>query len=332
MSKFGWVPNPVGVERFLATLPHPPVFSQAAPLLMADGQDGDVMPYLAWYDLELHNDDGSLWKAKGDEPPYIPQTGNNCTSEGLARAVDLLQAIHVARQQAAEIEAGADPTDMAWVFHRTAIEATYAFGLSKAGMSGDNGCFGGAMAQGGREIGFVTYKDLGKPFEESRSRLQEFANDPEGVVSKYGEKAAPNKVGSIALVKTVAEVRAALANGMVVTVASNVGYQDPQSAGTRNRDRDSKGICRRNGTWPHQMHFCGSIQSDGTPSLVIGQSWGPNMPQGPQPFRLPSYCFRAIDSDAQDQLDAADSYSIGLFPGFERIAPLPSHWLYSGFF
>lgn len=323
MNKFGWTPNPAGVGRFLATLPHPPVFAQAAPNLMGDGQDGDVMLYQAWYDLELQNDDGTVWKAKGDEPPYIAQTGNNCTSEGLARAVDLLQAVHIARAQFARIEAGADPAEMAWIFHRTAIEATYAFGLSKAGMSGDNGCFGGAMAQGGREIGFVTYKDIGQPYEESRARLQQFANDPGAVVSKYETVAAANKVGSIALTKTVAEVRAALANGMPVTVASNVGYQNP---------RDSRGICRQNGQWPHQMHYCGSITSDGTPSLVIGQSWGPNQPTGPQPFKLPSYCFRVIDSDAQDQLDAADSYAIGIFPGFERIAPLPNHWTYAGFF
>jgi hypothetical protein len=308
-SRFGWAPNPAGVAAVLASLPHPGELAAAAPHWMGDGLTGDLLPFLAYYEVEVPG-----WKPKASEPPYHPQSGNNCTSEGLMHCLDLLQFMAVATGEA-------DAAGNAVVFQRTCVEACYAFGLAKAGMRGDSGCYGGAMAKGALEIGAVPYRDVELPHEETRSRLVQWANDPASVVQALGTKAAPYKVGSIARVTTWDEFCAAIANGRLVTLASNVGYQVP---------RDEKGICRRAGSWNHQMAGAGVIRSDGVETGVILQSWGPNQPTGPTPFRLPTFAFRAHRQDVEAQLAQGDSWSIGAFPGFER-KPLPARWTYQDY-
>src|SRR6185437_12305111 len=88
-----WRPNPEGVAAICASLPHEPELMRAAPHWLGDGMTGDHMPYLAWYEVEIRNDDGAVWKPKGEEPPYGPQKGNNCTSEGLMHVLDLTQCL-----------------------------------------------------------------------------------------------------------------------------------------------------------------------------------------------------------------------------------------------
>jgi hypothetical protein len=305
----GYIPSPEGVGRVLASLPHPGELAAAAPHWMGDGMSGDLKGYLAYYESEVPG-----WKAKGEEPPYRPQTGNNCTSEGLMHCLDLLQFMAVAAGEADDSGLGLD-------FRRTCVEASYAFGLHEAGMRGDRGCYGAAMAKGALEIGAVPYRDVGEPHEETKARLVEWANDPGSVVQRLGPKAAPYKVGSIARVTTWDEFCAAISNGRLVTLASNVGYNTP---------RDERGICRRRGTWNHQMCGVGVIRSDGVETGVILQSWGPNQPGGPTPFRLPTFAFRALRQDVEAQLAQNDSWSIGLFPGFEK-RPLPARWTYQDY-
>lgn len=301
-QRFGWSPNPEGVRAVLASLPHPGQLAAAAPHWLGDGMTGDLLPFLSYYEVEVPG-----WKAKTDEPPYAPQTGNNCTSEGTSHGGDLLQFLDVASP---------DPSsDSVPVFHRICTEATYAFGLSKAGMRGDNGCFGGSMAQGASEIGFVPYSAVDGAQTETRSRLVQYANNPAAVISALSSKAI--KVGKIAKVSTWEELCAALANRCIVTVASDVGYEG---------SRDSRGIIRRRGSWPHQMFYAGIIRSDGVETALQMQSWGPTMPSGPTPFRMPKFSFRVVKEDVQVQLAADDSWAYSLFPGFER-KPLPPRFV-----
>lgn len=297
MNNFGWSPNPIGVKQVLASLDHPGILRAAAPNWMGDGLEGDLMPYLAYYETE---DDwgGSL------EPPYLPQPGNDCTAEALARVNDLLQII-------------SSLTDN-YTFHRTCIETSYAFGLFKAGMRGDNGCYGAAMAKGAKEIGFLSYRDLPAPQEVSKSRLTEFANDPQSVVTKYSEQAIP--IGEIVLIKSWEEYCALIANQGLATVASTVGYDSP---------RDSRGICQRRGYWPHQMAAAGVIRSDGVETAVILQSWGPNTPKGPVPFKLPTFAFRVLKTDFQSQLAAGDTWGFRVPANFEP-TPLPDKYTNAG--
>jgi hypothetical protein len=308
----GYVPNPAGVRKFLAVLArdHPPELYAAAPGWLAadDGMTGDLMPYRSYLEVEVPG-----WKPKGAEPPYRPQTGYNCTSEGLGHGVDALQFVAVATKDE-------DDRHTVPVFHRVAVEATYAFGLYKAGMRGDRGCNGSPMAEGARDIGVVTYRDIDGADDEDGDRLRRWANDPASAVEALKDKAAPYRVGSVARVTTWAEYCAAIANRRIVTLASSVGYATP---------RDERGICRRSGRWDHQMFGWGVIRSDGVETGVIFQSWGKDNPRGPRPFDLPSFAFRARREDVEAQLAAGDSWAIGLFPGFER-APLPSRYTNKG--
>jgi len=274
---------------------------------MGDGMTGDLMPYLSMYEVEVPG-----WKAKDAEPPYIPQVGNNCTSRGLGDGVDQLQFMSVADPPA--------DTSEAIEFRRVCIEAVYAFGLYKANMRGDGGCYGSAIAQAANELGLVSYEMVGEPQEETRSRLSSWANNPSAIVTKYREAAAPFKVGEIARVRTWEELCGAIANRAIVTMASMVGFATP---------RDERGICRARGSWAHQMYIGGIIRSDGVETAVQFQSWGPNNPTGPRPFRLPSFAFRTLKADVERQLSENDCWAIRLFPGFKK-APLPSRWTNTG--
>lgn len=311
-ADFGWRPDPAGNEAFLRSLPHGGTLSAAAPQLLGDGAGQDLMPYKGWYEIEVTNPDGKVWKAKGEEPPYIPQTGNNCTSEGLMHCSDLLQVM-----DQADPEPGASDAP---VFTRTCVETTYAFGLHKAGMSGDNGCYGGAMAAGASEIGLVPYRDVPPPYDETRQRLSSFARSPKTVVDQYAAKAAPYRLPAPVKITTVKEAVAWVANRGLITIASNVGFNSP---------RDEKGVCRRRGYWPHQMAIWGVLVSDGVETAVVAQSWGPNNPDGPRPFALPSFCFRITFDDFQRVLDQGDSWGFRKHPGFDR-KPLPSRWTNAG--
>lgn len=320
--QFGYVPNPDGVAQVLASMPYPGRLASAAPHWLGDGMTGDLMPYLAWFETEMRSGPDAVWKAKGVEPPYLSQPGNDCTAEGLSRAMDLLQCI-----DAATVDEGEDSTP---VVYRTCIEVAYAFGLSIAGMRGDNGCYGGALARAATDIGLVPYRDMDAPYDVIRSRLLQFANNPSAIVSQYQGKAAPYKPGVKVLIKTWEEYCALIANQGVATVASDVGFESR---------RDARGIMRAAGRWPHQMSAGGVIRSDGEESAVIFQSWGPGNPNGqgkdssllnqPQPFNLPSFAFRSVRRDFERQLAEGDTWGFRSFDGFER-RPLPSKWTNEG--
>jgi hypothetical protein len=303
----GLRPDPAGVERIVASLPHGGELMAAAPHWMGDGMTGDHMGYLAMYEVDVPG-----WKAKDKEPPYIPQVGNNCTSRGMADGLDQLQFMTIA-------DPDPDATESI-VFHRVCVEAVYAFGLALAGMRGDNGCYGAPIAQGVHDIGCIPYEMVDGTKEETSSRLRQWAGNPKAIVDQLKDKAAPFKVGSIARVTTWEEACAALANKRILTVASNAGY---------NGNRDEKGIIRRRGRWAHQMYFGGIIRSDGVETLVQFQSWGPNNPRGPQPFKLPSFAFRVTKEDAMSQIAEKDTWAIGIPPNFEK-TPLPSRWTNAG--
>lgn len=303
--ELGWRRNDAGNDWFegaLANSGQPARLSQAAPHWMGDGLTGDLMPWLAYYEVDVPG-----WKPKDEAPPYIPQVGNNCTSRGLADLIDLLQFMMIA-----------DGRDIRFI--RACVEACYAFGLHKAGMRGDSGCYGGAMAAGAQEIGLIPYTDVDEPREETRSRLLSWAGNPAAVVEKYSAAAAPYRIGKRVRISTWEEYCAAVANRCGVTMASNVGYNTP---------RDERGICRRRGIWNHQMFCCGVVRSDGTETAVQYQSWGPTMPSGPRPFKLPGFGFRILKEDFLAQLAQNDCWMVGLFPGFAA-DPLADRWTNTG--
>lgn len=308
--KFGWVARPLDVASTISAFPRlfgrPADLAEAAPDWLGDGGQGDIRLYMAFREVAVPG-----WKAESDEPPYLPQPGNNCTGESTARGIDLLQFIEIA----------APFQDTTPVFDapskRSCIEAIYAYGLDAAGLSGDRGCYGAAIARGAQQHGVLGYKDVGGVDEVDPGRLRAFARDPASVVRTYGPLSQPYKV-EVARITTWEEACAWWANRGVITIASTLGFDSP---------RDARGICQRRGYWPHQMVTCGCIRSDGVETAVVLQSWGPHEPKGPQPFQLPSFAFRILRADFEAILRQGDSWGYRGFSGFQR-TPVPARWTY----
>lgn len=307
---FGWIESPAAVAATVAAFPRrfgrPADLAAAAPDWIGDGQTGDIKLYMAYYEVEVPG-----WKAKEVEPPYLAQPGNDCTAESTARGIDLLQFIGVAAPTG-ETSPRFDGPDK-----RSCIEAIYAYGLDAAGIWGDRGCYGAAIAQGAQHHGVLGYLDVDGRDEVDVTRLRTFARNPRWVIGKYGSKSEPYRV-EVARISTWDEACAWWYNRGIITIASNVGFDTP---------RDDKGICRRRGVWPHQMVTCGCIRSDGVETAVVLQSWGPNEPAGPRPFQLPSFAFRALRQDFEMILSQGDCWGYRNFNGFER-TPVPSRWTY----
>ncbi len=309
-QRFGWVANPTAVAELVASFPkrfgRPADLAAAAPDWIGDGQKGDVKLYMAYREVAVTG-----WKAKDQEPPYLAQPGNDCTAESTARGIDLLQFIEVAAptKDTTPIFDGPDK--------RACIEGIYAYGLAAAGLRGDQGCYGAAIAQGAQQHGVLGYKDVDGIDEVSSVRLRGFARDPAGTLQKYGPLSDPYKV-EVARITTWDEACAWWANRGVITIASTVGFATP---------RDERGICRQAGVWPHQMVTCGCIRSDGVETAVVLQSWGPNQPTGPTPFQLPTFAFRILRADFERILNQGDSWGYRNFTGFQR-TPVPSRWSY----
>lgn len=304
----GYVYDPTGAERFTRSLSHGGTLMRAAPHLIHDGEGMDLMPYRAFYESEILNGDGSVWKARGVEPPYISQVGNNCTSRGDQVVMDLLQCMDAMIQDKDELD---EP-----IPYRTCCEATYAFSLFEGGMRGDQGCTGFATAKSATTIGRVSYREVDGKDEEDRARLVSWANNPEAVVKALKAKAEPYRLDEAVRIDTVDEARAWLFNRGLITIASGVGFETP---------RDSRGICEARGQWMHQMGIIGYLCSDGVETFVIAQSWGKDNPRGPTPFGIPSFCFRAHAKDVAKILQWKDSWGHRTFKGFER-RRLPERW------
>lgn len=295
---FGRLEDPAytrAVHAELGVLP----LSQMAPRLVASTGTGDVLLYRAWKDV------------LGAFPDYVAQETGDCTSMGSGRGHDLLQCV----------EAEAEGLEYA----ETCTEAIYGAGREIAGMTGrgdgSNGCYGAAVTKAMITVGMVRRKDVG-PYSGDRAKLWGRRGIPDDVRKLAGNV----KLGAASLVTTVEEVDAALENGYPVVICSNCGFEG--NGGFR---RDSRGICRAGGSWPHCMVIVGRIDSDGVPTFVVAQSWGPTMPSGPTVLDMPVFTFRAHRSDiARYVLPAGDSFAISATPGFSKRA-LPSKWTYSGF-
>ena len=98
------------------------------------------------------------------------------------------------------------------------------------------------------------------------------------------------------------DLKAALASGYPVSVASSVGFG---SSGPYTRN--ALGQLRASGTWPHQMCFIGY---DAQAGAYCMNSWGPTWVGGPTgPGDPPPGGFYVAWSTAQRMLDAEDSFA-----------------------
>jgi hypothetical protein len=249
---------------------------------------GDVLLYKAWKDV------------LGDYPHYPAQQIGDCTSFGSGHTMDLLQCV--------EIALGKQPLG----YKETCTEAIYGLGREIAGMLGSgDGCYGAAVAKALTDLGAVPREVVG-PY--SGQRAKEWG--ARGVPADIKERAAQFKLGAAALITTCDEADAALANGYPYIVCSDQGF-------TMHRDQD--GVCHPQGSWPHCMSVSGRRTRNGRRQYLIDQSWGDNVPDGPQTDDQPSFSFWIDEAPMSHMLSARDSLAFSRFGGFER-RPLPSLW------
>jgi hypothetical protein len=137
-----------------------------------------------------------------------------------------------------------------------------------------------------------------------------------GAPASVKDEAGAFKLGSAAQVSTWDELVAALRNGYPVTICTARGF---------NLSRDGQGFCRMQGRWGHCMFIAG-VRFD-RPGACIVQSWGPDMPSGPQDLDQPSFSFWADRQAIESILGEGDSWALSKSPAFLK-RELPPAWKY----
>lgn len=283
----GWIDN-FPARSSLAKTFAPPL-AQAAPHLMGDAQD--VLLYKAWKEV------------LGDYPAYAAQKIGDCTSFGSSHAVDLLQCVEIFLLKEAT------------VFHEICTEFIYGVGREIAGMlGGGDGCYGVAVAKAFTTVGAVTRTLVG-PYDGNRAKQW----GARGVPAEMKTAAAGFKVGSAALITTLDELDASLANLYPSAGGFSQGF-------TMHRDQD--GVCRQSGRWGHEQCCIGRRTRNSRRQYCLGQSWGPNVPDGPTTDDQPNFSFW-IDQDAMASiLGQQDWLAFSSAPDFEK-RDVPSEFKYS---
>lgn len=291
----GWTPCPEGVEFFVAQDPSRASFQTAAPHLVGAGDKIDqALLYKAWKEV---ND--------GKYIDYVAQTIGDCTSQGHAHGLDLVQAILIAMGH------------KRLAFKQICTEALYGAGREKANMLGTrgDGCYGAAMCEAAKTIGVASRDDLGA-YDGGRARQWGSSGLPAAVKALCSKHLLLN----YAKITTFDGLCDAQAGMMPVTVCSNQGFTIV---------RDDDGFCRPKGSWSHCMLICG-VRRGSRPGACIFQSWGPDCPTGPLALDQPPNSFWADADVVEEMLAAGDSWALDGFGGWDGPG-LPDRWAWDDF-
>jgi hypothetical protein len=179
-----------------------------------------------------------------------------------------------------------------------------------------DGCYGVAVAKALVERGAIPRKLVGA---YSGKRAKEWG--ARGVPSEIKQTAGSFKLGAAALVTSLAEADAALANGYPMAGGFSQGF-------TLHRDQD--GLCRQSGQWGHEQAVGARRTRNGQRQYLMLQSWGNTIPDGPTTDDQPLFSFWVDERDFTSILSQRDFLAFSLFPGFEK-KPLPSRWTYQDY-
>lgn len=217
---------------------------------------------------------------------------HNCVSRGMKRVQELLLGLMRYCGNPAELKA------------ENLVSHAFIYGSSRkhGGMLGNqDGSVGAWAAWTVTNEGTLLNSDCGDTDNDDALAVQwGYAGPP----SEFVTKAKIHLVKKIVQLNSVEEARDFLCAGLgAVTVASDVGFQTT---------RNAQGICRRSGSWSHQMHYGG--WDDVAGAFAQGQSWGPDNPGGPR-FKCagddcPSYVFGTLAEDAAVQIQNGDTWGV----------------------
>lgn len=129
----------------------------------------------------------------------------------------------------------------------------------------------------------------------------------DGLGGPLDKEAQKHPIKDAALVKTLAELDAALAAGYPVTICSGQGF-------TKTRDKD--GFCRASGSWWHCMCIIGK-RNGGRKGYLILNSWG-NYCDGPKYQDQPDGSFYAEPAVVARILAQGDSWALSGQTGFPK--------------
>lgn len=283
---FGWVDKPEEVEAVAKKLRFK-VFSDTEA-----GQAEDPLPDRVY-----------LWQVFKKIDPKGPPTKNqnpvgSCVSFGTNNAITRTMAFEIVVQK------------KNFEFKDIAEEVTYAGSRVEVGggrINGD-GSVGAWAAKFVKDWGVVSREKHGEYDLSSYDPARCRAWGKSGVPDTLEQIARSHPVQTITQIKTWAEAKRALANGYGIAVCSNQGFT---------MQRDSRGVARASGSWPHCMCFDG-YHTEGSQEFVhVENSWGPSLHTGPVGWGEPSTSgFWAESSVAARMLAQNDSWAFSAVKGF----------------
>jgi hypothetical protein len=220
----------------------------------------------------------------------------SCVGFGFCRAAETLMCVEIASGDAEE-------------FRELSPEAIY--GLSRVEVGGrqipatEDGSTGAWAAEALTRWGVLARDrydglDLSRYDEATCRRL-----GAEGLPPALEAVAKQHPVRTASMVRTVADVRLALANGYPVVVCSNQGFD---------RQRDQDGVCQPTEVWDHCMAILGY---DGD-RYFLDNSWSDQYFVGPVgPGDPPPSGFWTISRVIERMVGQRDSYALSAFQGFQ---------------
>lgn len=294
--RFGYVPDPEGTRKFLATL-DTPFFAQAAGEAMARASGRDTFLYRSM--LVAH-------KSRYGKPFIVGRQENgSCVAWGAMHAVYCSECIDW------ELGKTSEPPFM------PSTEAIYggarceAMGRTFAGWT--DGATGFGAAKWLREWGVLyrkPYGDLGIDLTTYSPSLEKdwgaYGCGGQGDKGKADAVAKKVPCRHVVAVRTWDELAAAIEAGFPVTVASNQGFSTHLG---------EHGIAEASGSWSHQMVCVGiAYRANGSPDdlACILNSWGPRWQTGLEnawPADLPPGAFWARRKVIERML--GDAWAIG---------------------
>ena len=313
-SDYGYQPDPIGTQRFLAELDQP-LFSSAGRDAIKKAQGRDTFLYRAAVQA-FRERYGRDW--------VVERQGiGDCVAWAYSHG------IWIAASQDWQLGEISEPP----LF--PCVEAIYggsrceARGRSFAGYS--DGSYGGAASRWLHDWGVIWRQDYEEKNGGGRVDLLEYsaARSKEWGAHGCGGKgnewldaeAKAYPAAHVALVTTFEEAAAAIESGYPVAVCSGVGFSKRLEPG---------GWSERQGSWAHAMLFCGVRYGD-RPGLLCLNSWGPTW-NGPRenrwPDDMPAGSFWVDVETVNAMLGGwKDSFAIGGVQGFKWRDISHDNWL-----
>jgi hypothetical protein len=266
VKRFGYVPNPAATEQFVRTLRYPSI-SNNLPHLLETNAERDAVGLL---DIWLAD---PVWKREaqgiGDCVAWAGTGGGNTIYAGNVRRGEARFDAWFSEEGLYGLRVETDPRTF----------ANY-----------EDGWYGSGVVKAMLEYGLIPKKDwrekTGNPEHDLRKynakRAKEWGRWGAGGRADKGKLDAIAKkqpIKEASLLTKLDSAEAVLDHQGVIVICSDVGFEDRQGRCVR----DSEGVVRPGGKWPHSMFEALKIWRRNRRLWLVTNSWGTSV-SGPQPY------------------------------------------------